>query len=442
MIEKIGIKDFKSYQDAELKLAPLTVLIGANASGKTNALEAIRLLSWMAQGQKLSTLQYQVNENDKVVRGNVASLPRSGQKEFTIEFALNKDTLGDFGKFNLLQTTLEVRDEGELHISYEAIRTDTIQGGFNFLYQTKARSSGSDQTIDVEYQNFKRGKKKATIPCIDQMSIFLQLANASRFQESHKKSIEVIPLRAKDFEVNLSKILFLDPVPQKMRDYSFESDKNLIGNGDNLSSVIYHLWNKSKDKISNQKFLLQFISSLPEQNITDISFIITPRREVMLQLIETFGNKEQVYDASLLSDGTLRVLAYAAALLSAPEDSIVIVEEIDNGLHPSRADQLLNSINEIAKKRNLTVLISSHNPALLNALPEEAVPKVVFCYRDPKNGYSKLTRLEDLPHYPELLTQGPIGDLLTRGLVDQFVKNQPTEEERKRKAQEWLEAIK
>lgn len=120
----------------------------------------------------------------------------------------------------------------------------------------------------------------------------------------------------------------------------------------------------------------------------------------------------------------------------------MIVEEVDNGLHPSRANQLLTSINEVAKKRNLTVLISSHNPALLNALPDEVVPKVVFCYRDPQNGFSKLTRLEDLSHYPELLAQGAIGDLLTKGLVDQFVKHQPTEEERKRKAQEWLETIK
>ena len=51
----------------------------------------------------------------------------------------------------------------------------------------------------------------------------------------------------------------------------------------------------------------------------------------MVKLTETFGGSATEYDATLLSDGTLRVLAIAAAVLSAPEGSIVVIEEIDNG---------------------------------------------------------------------------------------------------------------
>lgn len=40
MIERIDISNFKSCKKASLPLAPLTVLVGANASGKSNALEA------------------------------------------------------------------------------------------------------------------------------------------------------------------------------------------------------------------------------------------------------------------------------------------------------------------------------------------------------------------------------------------------------------------
>ena len=45
MLSSVEIEKFKSYDKATLHLAPLTVLIGANASGKSNALEALRLLS-------------------------------------------------------------------------------------------------------------------------------------------------------------------------------------------------------------------------------------------------------------------------------------------------------------------------------------------------------------------------------------------------------------
>lgn len=451
MIQKIGIKDFKSYQDAELKLAPLTVLIGANASGKTNALEAIRLLSWMAQGQRLYSLQGQLNENDSVVRGSIENLPRTGKNEFTLECKLGENILEkdfyftlDFEAFDLLTLTLEISD-GELHIAYESVKSpegDLHPKGYYYLYQTKSKNERLN-TIDVEYNNFKPGGKKPTLSCNDQTSIFLQLALSGHYSERQLKAKKIITERTKDFEQHLSKILFLDPVPQKMRAYWPEVDnRRLHEDGRNISSVIYDLWNHSKNKKVNRKILIDFIKSLPEQNITDIKFIKTPTNDVRLQLKETFGGKQNKYDTSLLSDGTLRILSYAAALLSAPEGSMVIVEEIDNGVHPSRAEQLLDSINDVAKKRNLTVLISSHNPALLDALPNDVVPKTVFCYRDPESGFSKLTRLEDLPRYPELLAQGSLGDLLTRGLVDKFVKNQTSEEERQKKALEWLDSIK
>lgn len=147
------------------------------------------------------------------------------------------------------------------------------------------------------------------------------------------------------------------------------------------------------------------------------------------------------YDASILSDGTLRVLSIAAAMLSAPEQSFVVIEEIDNGVHPSRAANLLERISSIAKIRNLRVLISSHNPALLDALPDEAIPETVFCYRSPKDGSSQLIRLQDIPDYPELIAQGSVGHLMTRGLLERFVKQHPGTEQKKKKAMEWLDSL-
>ena len=142
-----------------------------------------------------------------------------------------------------------------------------------------------------------------------------------------------------------------------------------------------------------------------------------------------------------LSDGTLRVLAVAAAVLSAPEGSVVVIEEIDNGVHPSRAEQLLEQLSQVAARRRLRVVLSSHNPALLDALPEEAVPDVVFCYRDPETGASDLRRLQDIPDYPELISQGAVGHLMTHGIIDRFVKMHPGPEEKKQQALSWLREL-
>ncbi len=448
MIGKITIRDFKSYSEAELKLAPLTVLVGANASGKSNALEAIRFLNWMAQGHKLSSLQYMVNENDQVVRGRVADLPRRGAKEFGLGCTLSpfkvkgKIEINFFKKhddlYDTLELSLRLRENEELHIESEMVYAPG-QEGYNILYRTIEPSKGANTQISVEYNNFARGGKKPQISCTDQMSIFLQLESAARFADGHTKAKQSIPKVAKRFEDHLAGILFLDPVPQKMRDYSFLSEKKLQGDGSNLSAVLYHLWN-SEEK--NRNTLLEFIQSLPEQDITGMDFLEGPRGEVMIQLKETFGGEEHYCDAGLLSDGTLRVLALAAALISAEPGNMVIIEEVDNGVHPSRAGKLLQSINDIAKEKQLTVLISSHNPALLDALPDEAVPGVVFCYRNPQTGWSELARMADLPDYPELIAQGALGELLTKGLIDRFVKYHPGSEAKKQQALKWLESIK
>jgi len=132
----------------------------------------------------------------------------------------------------------------------------------------------------------------------------------------------------------------------------------------------------------------------------------------------------------------------AAALLSAPEYATVIMEEIDNGIHPSRAGTLLKNVQMIAEARNLAVLITSHNPALLDALPASAIPDVVFCYRDPKEGDSRLVRLEDLPNYPDLVARGPLGRLVTQGVLDRMVKSAESPEERQKSGLQYLAELK
>jgi len=157
---------------------------------------------------------------------------------------------------------------------------------------------------------------------------------------------------------------------------------------------------------------------------------------------ESFADQEKIRDAGILSDGTLRVLAVAAALLSAPEGSLVIIEEIDNGVHASRVGTLLENIHSVAQERGIGVLVTTHNPALLDALPTAAIPDVVCCYRDPEAGDSRLVRLEDLEHYPELIAQGPLGRLMTQGVLDRYLKDRTEPEQKRADAMAWLETLK
>ena len=138
----------------------------------------------------------------------------------------------------------------------------------------------------------------------------------------------------------------------------------------------------------------------------------------------------------------MRVLSIAATLFSTRENGLVIIEEIDNGVHPSRAETLVSQILHIASTRNLHVLITSHNPALLDAVPDEALGDVLCCYRDPATGYSQITRLDRLERYPELIAQGTLGQLATKRILERFLKDNTTSQERKAAALSWLDDLK
>jgi len=423
MLTEIHLLNFKSYREQTLPLAPLTLMIGANASGKSNAIEAFRLLCWLAQGQKLDVLRHQVQDSEKIIRGNVRDLGYLGSSKFGLGCATDDQGWNRFG------IELSLRD-GELHISQETITSPNESWP---LYRIEQPSMGLTNNIRVAYNNFARGGKKPQISCTDQIAILNQLASSAMFESGHKKAQIEIPKVTARFNELLANTLFLDPVPSLMRDGSFP-DKRLRGDCANLSGVLFTLCQYSGTRTE----IIEFIRSLPEQDVQSIRFQEGFRGTRMLELVESFGGKEKAWTADLLSDGTLRVLAIAAALLSADRGTTVVIEEVDNGVHPSRARQLLSTMREQAKKRGVRLLLSTHNPALMDALPDEALGDVIFCYRDSKQGDSQLVRLQDLQDYPGLVAQGPLGELVTNGIVDRFVKNPETPEQKKQKALDWL----
>ena len=79
MLTEIRLAGFKSYgNEQRLPLASLTVLIGANASGKSNAVEAMQLLAWLARGHRLGDLSHALRDEELPVRGRVGELARAG----------------------------------------------------------------------------------------------------------------------------------------------------------------------------------------------------------------------------------------------------------------------------------------------------------------------------------------------------------------------------
>jgi predicted ATPase len=148
--------------------------------------------------------------------------------------------------------------------------------------------------------------------------------------------------------------------------------------------------------------------------------------DVMLALDE---GRSGLTPAREMSDGMLRFLAVCTAVLSGgagldlgPDDDpemtrtlMLVVEELENGLHPSQAATVLQLVKQASRESNTQVLITTHSPALLSALDGSDHQGVVVCSRNSTDGHSRLLPLTELDGYAAAMATGPLGDVVTRG---------------------------
>ncbi|ADO68104.1 AAA family ATPase [Stigmatella aurantiaca] len=150
MLAALGVDNFKSYRSARLPLAELTVLIGANASGKSNLLEALQMLSWLARGRRLSEILYALKDRQLDVRGPVNRLVHEDNASFMLSARIKGD-----GQLLGFAVTLGLEAQG-LRIAGEAL-VDEETAAKLFLYQVDRESSSPySNEIQVAYNNFAR----------------------------------------------------------------------------------------------------------------------------------------------------------------------------------------------------------------------------------------------------------------------------------------------
>jgi len=105
-------------------------------------------------------------------------------------------------------------------------------------------------------------------------------------------------------------------------------------------------------------------------------------------------------------EGLLRGLLHLAAVASAPEHGVVAIDEFENGLHPYAIRELLAAIRDRAARLDLTVLLATHSPFVLNEF--NANPSQVYVIEaSPAPQPVALDKLED----PKWLAHFALGDL-------------------------------
>jgi hypothetical protein len=291
--------------------------------------------------------------------------------------------------------------------------------------------------LDVTYDNFARGRNKPTTHLTADRSVLARYASFAPIgngKESRARSAHGV---VTGMEHHLNAAFVFDPHPRAMRDYARMGQANLARDGSNLSSVLYSLHKGDDAAKARLTTIQQRISQFPEEPFAGFDFVTTSLNDVILALKSTDGSS---VDARRLSDGTLRALAILTALETVPELSRIVIEELDNGIHPSRVETLVDALWESAKRRNLNVLATTHNPATLDCLDEEQLRSVVIAHVDSRTNVSRLTPLSELPRSEVLMEPGQLGGLVTKRTIERFLDS-GFEEAHKQRMKSWLESL-
>jgi hypothetical protein len=81
-------------------------------------------------------------------------------------------------------------------------------------------------------------------------------------------------------------------------------------------------------------------------------------------------------------------------------------------------------LKEIGQKRQIDLLVTTHNSALLDAFGDEITPFVIVAHRDPSTGESRLTKLKDIENLPKLMVSGALGQLATEGTIEKSLSQE------------------
>jgi predicted ATPase len=402
MLTELQLRDFKSFEDQTIPLHPLTLLVGANASGKSNLLDAILFLQGMSRDLPLTDVLRGRSEGGRQVwpgiRGGSSEVVRKGAADMSLKSQWRNDAEV------LTHTITCVAGEHPLVVG-ESVHSNVISP---YLFDTSAGALGAKAGLDgsnIRVAVKRHGKGNSVV----------QVHAATRSvlgQLSAGPGVAKAALERRDWLVaQMRAAFFLDITPARMRDYTPKGADFVGLSGERVSAVAWTICQDPEAKAD----LVDWLSELCASELVDIDFSTTDLGDVMIVLVEKGGRR---IPARSLSDGTLRFLGELIALRTAPPGSMLLMEEIENGLHPTRAHLLVEAMEAATQERGIQVIATTHSPLVLNALSSTALHQTILVARSPDTSASIARPLGDLPEFDAVVERRGIDRLLSSGWLE------------------------
>ena len=429
MITSFQLKEFKNFADETLRVGPFTVIVGANASGKSNIRDAFRFLHGIGRGYTLAEIiggKYGAGGQVEwaPIRGAASELIRFRRNIFFLRVDLRLDGI-------TAQYSIGVLYEG---ISRSGFRVTAEELRFEPGYIYTSHPDEPDPVRDQDYgadllllRMGKTGEQRKyghRIAVRSDQPALTQIREHKNVVRIHKDYVQLVI-------DTLAGIRFLDPMPDLMRKPAFPGQTVLGDNGENLPAVLQEI-------CANPERGAVFYEWTRELTPMDVENFDFPRDPItgLVQLVigETKERKVSAYSAS---DGTLRFLAMLAALLGEHPTlhdrhvaRLYVFEEIDNGIHPSRLRLLLDLIEGQTAKGGIQVITTTHSPDLLAMIGDDTFNNTSVVCRLPDTDDAVIRSVCELPDSEKLRHSQGLGRLHASGWMEDVLAFTGEDEER------------
>lgn len=391
MLTRIEIDGFKSFEDFAVDVTPFVVVLGTNASGKSNLFDAIQLLSSLAtsgvsdaiksmRGEPLELFRRTPSGVSKVIRLAVEVLVDPVVRDpWGSEVTLSHTRM----RYEVTLERREIREGIErVLVSRETAvpimrkddrwvaasrPTKAFRSSFLKYNRQKDLLTTEGSGSDVAFRIHQDGKQGRTRPAsAAEASVLSSITNA-----------EFAHLFALREEMRNWRLLQLDPSLLRLP-ANIASEELLRPDGANLAAVLARLKAETRSVDRPIGVLADIASELNSliPGVLGLDAELDKRtREYRVELTMRDGVP---FSSRVVSDGTLRVLALLTLLHDSQHRGLVCFEEPENGIHPARLKQLIHSLRgmvthpsdeDLAIDTPLSqLLLNSHSPVVLSAL--------------------------------------------------------------------------
>ncbi len=453
MLTSMRLKNFKCWEDTgEVELSRITMLFGANSSGKSSIIQALLLLKQSANSRNKKQILNFGSDDDPVRLGSFDNVIFSGDIRNSLEFQLEWEPI-HFSEIEIKEELYKIEHlKFKNKISSEPYTTKQGHtfGGIrlnNFTYSFHSLDAQPisigmesigvrylnrmiDEGFGLEVVNTKSNLSQSDLT-LDDPNYFFSFPEKLRTQYQNTDALFGLEY---DLNVQLDNILYLGPLRSEPKHYySWTPDQG------NITDIGFHGENAIHVLLANKYRLsaMQFLTSdndgeyntrrLQAAEVTVASWLeklgLIESFEIIKQLdnlysvdVQTRGSK---YKTSLsnVGFGISQILPVLVLCATAAPGSTLLLEEPEMHLHPKAQSALADIFIDAIKFNTIQIIVESHSEHLLTRLQRRMAEgelsetgisyervRTYFCEQNPSKSILKPLELNEfgyIKNWPE-----------------------------------------